>query len=69
MRLKEICEINMEKSPESSSDNESGEEMPFFQDNEDFGELHPKGRIWCNAPTKTAECGNVLISVRAPIEH
>lgn len=41
--------------------------MPFFQGNADFGELHPKVRIWCNAPTKIAECGDILISVRAPI--
>lgn len=67
MRLAEICEINMGQSPESSSYNESGEGMPFFQGNADFGELHPKVRIWCNAPTKIAECGDILISVRAPI--
>ena len=66
-RLEDICSINMGQSPESSSYNESGEGMPFFQGNADFGELHPKVRIWCNAPTKIAECGDVLISVRAPI--
>ncbi len=66
-RLEDICSINMGQSPESSSYNESGEGMPFFQGNADFGELHPKVRIWCNAPTKIAECGDILISVRAPI--
>lgn len=66
-RLKDICSINMGQSPESSSYNENGEGVPFFQGNADFGELHPAVRIWCNAPTKIAECGDILISVRAPI--
>lgn len=66
-RLEDICSINMGQSPESSSYNENGEGMPFFQGNADFGELHPTVRIWCNAPTKIAECGDILISVRAPI--
>ena len=66
-RLEEICSINMGQSPESSSYNKNGEGMPFFQGNADFGELHPMVRIWCNAPTKIAECGDILISVRAPI--
>ena len=66
-KLEDICSINMGQSPDSSSYNESGEGMPFFQGNADFGKLHPKVRIWCNAPTKIAECGDILISVRAPI--
>ena len=66
-RLENICSINMGQSPESSSYNENGEGMPFFQGNADFGELHPKVRIWCNASAKIAECGDILISVRAPI--
>ena len=66
-RLEDICSINMGQSPESSSYNEDGEGMPFFQGNADFGELHPTVRIWCNAPTKIAEYGDILISVRAPI--
>ena len=66
-RLEDLCSINMGQSPESSSYNENGEGVPFFQGNADFGELHPKVRVWCNAPTKIAECGDILISVRAPI--
>lgn len=67
VRLDEICSINMGQSPESSSYNESGEGIPFFQGNADFGALNPKTRVWCNAPTKIAQAGDVLISVRAPI--
>ena len=41
--------------------------MPIFQGNADYGVLHTKARVWCNAPTKIAHTGDVLISVRAPI--
>ena len=66
-RLNEICLLNMGQSPDSSSYNENGDGLPFFQGNADFGVLHPKARVWCNAPTKIAHTGDVLISVRAPI--
>ena len=57
----------MGQSPESTSYNESGNGIPFFQGNADFGERYPMTRIWCNAPTKVANAGDILISVRAPI--
>ena len=66
-RLDQICSLNMGQSPDSSSYNENGEGMPFFQGNADFGKVHPKVRVWCSAPTKVAHAGDVLISVRAPI--
>ena len=65
--LKEIAKITMGQSPDSSSYNENGDGMPFFQGNADFGEVYPNERIWCNDPKKTAEPGDILISVRAPI--
>ncbi len=65
--LKDICRINMGQSPESSSYNENGDGIPFFQGNADFGERYPVTRVWCNAPTKVACAGDILISVRAPI--
>ena len=65
--LKDICRINMGQSPESSSYNENGYGIPFFQGNADFGERYPVTRVWCNAPTKVACAGDILISVRAPI--
>ena len=65
--LDSICSINMGQSPDSSSYNSSGSGLPFFQGNADFGEVHPLPRRWCNAPTKIANDGDILISVRAPI--
>lgn len=66
-RLGEICRLNMGQSPDSSSYNENGEGIPFFQGNADFGEVFPTVRVWCNTPTKIAHPGDILISVRAPI--
>ena len=65
--LKDVCSINMGQSPESSSYNEAGDGIPFFQGNADFGERYPVTRVWCNAPTKIAKPEDILISVRAPI--
>lgn len=66
-RLDSICTLNMGQSPDSSSYNDKGEGLPFFQGNADFGVLHPNVRIWCNAPTKIAKPNDILMSVRAPI--
>ena len=67
MKLCEICNINMGQSPDSSLYNEEQIGMPFYQGNADFGEIHPKARMWCTKPTKIAKSGDILISVRAPI--
>ena len=67
VKLEEVCHINMGQSPSSSTYNEKGMGLPFFQGNADFGELHPSVRVWCSSPTKTANVGDILISVRAPI--
>lgn len=65
--LKEVCSINMGQSPDSNSYNETGEGVPFFQGNADFGERYPVTRKWCTSPTKIAKPEDILISVRAPI--
>ena len=67
LQLAQVCKINMGQSPESSTYNDNGDGLPFFQGNADFGEMHPVTRIWCNSPTKVAQAGDILISVRAPI--
>lgn len=65
--LGEICKLTMGQSPDSSTYNRNGEGVPFYQGNADFGELHPITTHWCTEPTKFAENGDILISVRAPI--
>lgn len=65
--LTEFCTLNMGQSPDSRTYNDQGNGIPFYQGNADFGEIHPKTRVWCSAPVKIAEPGDILISVRAPI--
>ena len=65
--LTEYCTLNMGQSPDSKTYNTQGNGLPFYQGNADFGETHPVTRVWCSAPVKVAEDGDILISVRAPI--
>lgn len=65
-KLGEICTITMGQSPSSDTYNES-DGLPFFQGNADFGKVHPKVRVYCNAPIRIADTNDILISVRAPI--
>ncbi len=65
--LKNVCNIIMGQSPDSSSYNAEGDGVPFFQGNADFGDLYPKVRVWSNEPKKMAKASDILISVRAPI--
>lgn len=67
VRLGDVCTITMGQSPESSSYNDRGDGLPFYQGNADFGNLHPTTRYWCSRPKKLADINDVLISVRAPI--
>ena len=55
------------QSPPSSTYNETGDGLPFFQGKIDFQRLHPIPRIWCTGGRKFAEPGDILISVRAPV--
>lgn len=66
-RLGDAAQINMGQSPPSSNcfDYENG--LPFFQGKAEFGTKYPKIMKWCSSPTKIAEKGDILISVRAPV--
>ena len=67
VELQAICNINMGQSPDSSSYNQENDGIPFFQGNADFGDMYPVTRVWCSKPTKIANAGDLLLSVRAPI--
>jgi type I restriction enzyme S subunit len=66
-QLDEIAEIILGQSPPSSTYNESGNGLPFYQGKLEFGKTYPTPKKWCGAPKKIAEKGDVLISVRAPV--
>jgi type I restriction enzyme S subunit len=58
----------MGQSPPSSTYNEEGKGLPFFQGVKDFGRIYPSKRVYCIANTrKIAEADDVLLSVRAPV--
>lgn len=67
MRLGEVCEIIAGQSPPSDTYRKSPGGLPFFQGKADFGNRHPVARTWCIEPTKVAQAGDILISVRAPV--
>lgn len=55
------------QSPPSSSYNREGRGLPFFQGKAEFGRDLPTATKWCTSPTKIAEEGDILISIRAPV--
>lgn len=67
LQLKDIAKVNMGSSPPSSTYNEDGDGLPFFQGNAEFGSIYPEENQWCTEPQKVADKGNILISVRAPV--
>ena len=67
VHLGKACTVVMGQSPPGTSYNTSGDGLPFFQGKTDFGETYPKTRIFCNQPSRIAEGGDILLSVRAPV--
>ena len=65
--LGDISEITMGQSPPGETYNEICEGVPFFQGIRDFGFRFPSKRVYCTAPTRFAQEGDVLLSVRAPV--
>jgi type I restriction enzyme S subunit len=57
----------MGQSPPGKTYNEIGEGMPFFQGRADFGFRYPIRRVYCTIPTRIANTGDTLVSVRAPV--
>ena len=66
-RLGNLYHLEMGQSPPSQFYNQTGDGLPFYQGKADFGDRFPTVRYWCTKPTKLADEGDVLLSVRAPI--
>jgi len=62
-----IAYVEMGQSPPSEHYNQDALGIAFFQGKADFGARHPTSRYWCTQPTKLAERGDILISIRAPV--
>jgi type I restriction enzyme S subunit len=65
--LGEISEVILGQSPPSSTYNEVGKGLPFYQGKLEFGDIYPSPQKWCSSPKKIAEKNDILISVRAPV--
>jgi type I restriction enzyme S subunit len=66
-RLADKAKVLMGQSPPSAVCSETGEGLPFIQGNAEFGRRHPIPILRCCAPTRVAEAGDLLVSVRAPV--
>ena len=65
--LAEVAELIFGQSPPSSTYNDQGVGLPFFQGKAEFGPTFPTVRKWCSKPRKIASPNDILISVRAPV--
>ena len=59
--------LTMGQSPPGDTYNETRDGLPFYQGRTDFGFRFPSQRVYCSAPTRIAEPGDTLVSVRAPV--
>lgn len=66
-KLHEVSETIFGQSPPSNTYNTNREGLPFFQGKAEFGTVSPIVEKWCTKPTRIAEAGDILISVRAPV--
>lgn len=66
-KIADVAELVMGQSPPSSTYNEDGNGLAFFQGKSDFGFRHPTPRLHCSEPMKIAKPHDILMSVRAPV--
>ena len=66
-RFCDAANIVMGQSPSGDSYNEQGTGMVFFQGSTDFGTDYPSTRVYTTAPSRIAQQGDILLSVRAPV--
>ena len=66
-RLIDVCRLTMGQSPKSEYYNEVGDGVAFHQGVTDFGDRFPSDRLFCTVDGRSAETGDILFSVRAPV--
>jgi type I restriction enzyme S subunit len=67
IKIAELGEVIMGQSPPGDTYGDAPVGLPFHQGVRDFGERFPRNRIYCTAPTRIAQRGDILIAVRAPV--
>src|SRR5216683_900940 len=66
-KIGDCADVQMGQSPPGETYNSEGIGLPFFQGKAEFGEEYPMAVKWCSQPTRIAESGDILLSVRAPV--
>ena len=66
-RLKFVAKTIAGQSPPSEIVGEFTGSCPFLQGNAEFGAIFPSPILSCESPNKSAEPGDILLSVRAPV--
>jgi type I restriction enzyme, S subunit len=66
-KLGDVAEIIMGQSPNSSCYNIQGKGLPLIQGNADISNRKTIKRIFTTEITKKGNCGDILMSVRAPV--
>lgn len=66
-RIEDVASVVMGSSPPSSSYNDHGNGIMFFQGVRDFSTIHPTPRTFTVNPRRIAHRGDILFSVRAPV--
>lgn len=65
-RLGELCEVTMGQSPDGSTYSDEPSDYILVQGNADLKDGWVFPRIWTTQKTKTAQAGDLIMSVRAP---
>ena len=67
VKLADCCKLVMGQSPKSEFYNETGEGLPFHQGVTNFGPRYPTHKTFCTVKNRSADQGDILFSVRAPV--
>lgn len=65
-KLGDVCQITMGQSPDGSTYSEEPSDYILVQGNADLKDGWVRPRIWTTQKTKTAQAGDLIMSVRAP---
>ena len=66
--LGEVCNVVAGQSPDGQNYNDMGEGTPFYQGKKEFGlKFLGAPKVWTRQVTKTANAGDIVMSVRAPV--
>lgn len=66
-KFEKCFDFTMGQSPPGDTYNEEQQGIAFYQGRRDFRFRYPENRVYCTAPSRFANAGDTLLSVRAPV--